>query len=726
MNEPNAVDQTRVSLDAIFLPRSVAVIGATENAGSVGRTIFENLRATPFGGPIYPVNPKRETVLGEKAYPSISAIGAPVDLAVIAIPATRVPTAISECVQAGVTGAIIISAGFRETGPAGAELERQIAEASRGKMRIIGPNCLGVMNPITGLNATFAAGVAKPGSVGFISQSGALCTAILDWSLRENAGFSAFVSAGAMLDVNWGDLIRYLGRDPKTRSIVIYMESIGDARSFLSAAREVANRKPIIVIKAGRSGAAAKAASSHTGSLAGSDEVLDAAFRRCGVLRVNTIAKLFYMAEVLSNQPGPKGPRLTILTNAGGPGVLATDSLIECGGTLAELAPETIERLNSYLPSHWSHGNPIDVLGDSDPERFARAFQIALEDNGTDGVLAIITPQAMTDPTRFAAAIAPLAKQSKKPVLASWMGGHSVQAGIQILQGAGIPSLPYPDTATRIFQYMAQYSANLERLMQAPELPGDAQYGAPDRKAVQGILGEVLSGGRTLLTELESKNLLSAYRIPTVPTQFAASANDAVRLAESLHYPVVLKLHSQTITHKTDVGGVKLNLKNDADVLRAFREIKEAADAQGSGHFLGVTVQPMIDVKGCEVILGSSIDEQFGPVLLFGWGGEFVEVLRDRTLCLPPVNEVLARQAIERTKVFNVLKGARGRKAVNFDKLERIIVRFSQLICEQPRIKEIDINPLLAASTDVVALDARVVLHDKSIPDKSLPRPALL
>ena len=714
------------ALDSIFLPHSVAVIGATETEGSVGRTIFENLRATPFGGSVFPVNPKRASVLGVKAFPTIAAIERPVDLAVIAIPAAYVPSVISECVQAGVTGAIIISAGFRETGATGRDLERQVTEAACGKLRIIGPNCLGVMNPITGLNATFASTVARPGSVGFISQSGALCTAILDWSLKENVGFSAFVSTGAMLDVGWGDLIRYLGRDPHTRSIVVYMESIGDAPSFLAAARKIANEKPIIVIKAGRTETAAKAATSHTGAMAGSDEVLDAAFRRCGVLRVNSIAELFYMAEVLSNQPRPKGSRLTILTNAGGPGVLATDALMGCGGTLAPLSPMTIERLNTVLPSQWSHGNPIDVLGDADPERFAKAFQIAADDPNSDGILAIVTPQAMTDPTGFAARIAPLAPLSGKPVLASWMGGSGVAEGVELLHKAGVPTFPYPDTAARIFEYMSQYSANLDRLQEVPSLPTDAKYGAPDRKHAEKVIRAALDADRTLLTELESKNLLSAYRIPSVPTEFAATEIDAVRLAEGFRYPVVLKLHSHSITHKSDIGGVRLNLRNDTDVLRAFRAIRDSVEQIGSGHFLGVTIQPMCALKGYEVILGSSIDAQFGPVLLAGWGGEFVETIGDRTLALPPLTETLARQMIEGTRIGAAMKGVRGREPANITALSRIMVRFSQLVVEQSRIKEIDVNPLLVSSTEVLALDARVVLHDKSIRDNQLPKPALM
>ena len=392
----------RDALRAIFAPRSVAVIGATEKEGAVGRTLLWNLIGNPFGGAVYPINKRHNQVLGIKAYSNIARVPETIDLAVIVTPAPTVPGIVRECVAAGVKSAILLSAGFQEAGAAGLELEREIAEHARGRMRLIGPNCLGVMSPMTHLNATFASAMARPGTVGFISQSGALLTAVLDWSFRENVGFSACVSVGSMLDVGWGDLINYFGDDPHTHSIMIYMESIGDARSFISAAREVALTKPIIVIKAGRTAAAAKAAASHTGALAGSDDVLDAVFRRCGVLRVNSIADLFYMAEVLAKQPRPSGPRLTIVTNAGGPGVLATDALISLGGELAELSAESMEALNKVLPPHWSHGNPIDILGDADPERYAQALAIAAKDPNSDGLLVALTPQAMTDPTETA------------------------------------------------------------------------------------------------------------------------------------------------------------------------------------------------------------------------------------------------------------------------------------------------------------------------------------
>lgn len=734
--------QSRQPLDAIFSPKTVAVIGATERFGSVGRTVLWNLISSPFGGTVYPINPKRHSVLGIKAYPSIAEIPEVVDLAIIVTPASGVPSVIRECVDAGVKGAIIISAGFKEIGEAGVALERQIlTEARRGNMRIIGPNCLGVMSPRSGLNATFASTMARPGNVGFISQSGALCTSILDWSFRENVGFSAFVSIGSMLDVDWGDLIEYLGDDPHTQSIVIYMESIGDARSFLSAAREVALTKPIIVIKAGRTEAAAKAAASHTGALAGSDDVLDAAFRRCGVLRVDTINDLFNMAEVLAKEPRPRGRRLTILTNAGGPGVLATDALIRGGGELAELDSETIEALDEILPPHWSHHNPIDILGDADPERYLKAVEIAAKDPNSDGLLIILTPQSMTDPTATAERLKSLAStfhgntaNQRKTLLASWMGGSEVAAGEAILNRAGIFTFPYPDTAVQVFNYMGRYSYNLKGLYETPTLPSAG--GEENQALASSILQNVRNSGRTLLTEYESKQLLSSYGIPVVETRIATSEEEAVELANHIGYPVVLKLFSETVTHKTDVGGVRLNLPDAETVRRAYRAIKEALERweqkqQEAGHSLpesafgGVTVQPMLKLEGYELIIGSSFDPQFGPVLLFGTGGQLVEVFRDRSLALPPLNTTLARRMMEQTQIYKALQGVRGRAPINLEALEQLMVCFSHLVAEQRWIKEIDINPLLASPERLIALDARVVLHDSSIQPDQLPELAV-
>ncbi len=527
-----------------------------------------------------------------------------------------------------------------------------------------------------------------------------------------------------MLDVGWGDMIDYLGNDPKTQSIVLYMETIGDARAFLSAAREVALTKPIIVIKAGRTEAAAKAAASHTGSLAGSDEVLEAAFRRCGILSVDHISHLFYMADILSKQPRPKGRRLCLVTNAGGPGVLATDALIEGQGELAELLPETKETLSSFLPSAWSHGNPVDVLGDADPGRFGKAVETLSKDPGNDGLLIILTPQAMTDPTETAKQVATFAKLEDRPILASWMGGADVEMGRNILSQANLPCFPFPDTACRMFNYMWQYSYNLKALYETPSLSEGGS--SPDPEGAWSILTKAGQEGRTLLTELESKLLLEAYGIPTVKTLLAPSAEEAAKTASQLGYPVVLKLHSLTITHKTDVGGVKLNLKDETSVKRAFEEIKDSVTKlEGANHFQGVTVQPMVSLEGYEIILGSSLDPQVGPVLLFGSGGQMVEVYKDRALALPPLNTTLARRLMERTKIFGALQGVRGRKPVDLLALEQLLVRFSRLIAEQPLIKELDINPLLASPNALIALDARVVLHDPTTPLEKLPRLAI-
>jgi acetyltransferase len=718
---------SRRPLDPIFSPRSVAVIGATENPGSVGRTILENLIKGEFPGKIYPVNPKRDTVLGVKAYPSITAVPEKVDLAVIITPPATVPGIVKDCGAAGVKGVIIISAGFKEIGPVGVELERQVlAEANKAGIRIVGPNCLGVMVPGAKLNATFAASMAKPGSVGFISQSGALCTAILDWSLKENVGFSAFVSLGSMLDVGWGDLINHLGDDPNTKSIVIYMESIGDARAFLSAAREVALTKPIIVIKPGRTEAAAKAAASHTGSLTGSDEVLQAAFQRVGVLRVEAISELFDMAEVLGKQPRPKGPRLTIVTNAGGPSVIATDMLIGSGAQLADLTPETMAAFNAILPPTWSHNNPVDIIGDAKPELYAKSLEIAAKDPNTDGILVILTPQAMTDPTATAECLKPYAHIPNKPVLASWMGADIVAKGEDILNAANIPTFKYPDRAAKSFYYMWRYSENLRQLYETPASAPDNERGEIDREKATAIINEVRQSGRTILTEFESKKLLAAYGIPTVETHIATSESDAVKQAARLGFPVVLKLHSETITHKTDVGGIQLNLRTASAVRQAWKAIETAVTKKvGKEHFLGVTVQPMIKLEGYEIIVGSSIDPQFGPVLLFGTGGQLVEVYKDRALGLPPLNATLARRMMERTKIYTALKGVRGRKASNLDAIEQLLVRFSQLVVEQPWISEIDINPLLVSSERIFALDGRVVLHDPKTPEDKLPKSAI-
>jgi acetyltransferase len=713
-------------MSSFFSPASVALIGATDRGGSVGYTVLHNLQQA-YKGRIFPVNSKRAEIFGLRCYPSITAIPEPVDLVIIVTPAATVPALVAECVSAAARSIVVISAGFKEKGAEGVALEKEIqAQLRKSSTRLIGPNCLGIMNPWLGLNATFAQDIARPGSVAFLSQSGALLTAILDWSLSEHVGFSAIVSTGSMLDVGWADLLSHFGADDNTRSILLYMESIGDARAFLSAAREVSFGKPIIVIKAGRSEAASKAAASHTGAMTGSDEVYDAAFRRCGVLRVDRISELFQLADVLGKQPRPRGPKLTILTNAGGPGVLATDTLMAIGGELPPLSESATQQLNAFLPPHWSHANPIDILGDSDPERYARATDIALQDPNSDGLLVILAPQGMTDPAKVAEGLKAHAKTHGKPILASWMGGAGVEPGVKILTAAGIPAFDYPDSAVRAFKSMWNYTYNLRGLYETPFSADDPAVVSGRKEKARRLLEAAANSGRTLLTELESKEILKLYGIPTVPTVLAQSENEAAAKAKEIGFPLVLKLHSETITHKTDVGGVQLNLENDRQVREAYRAIESSVAAKaGRAGFQGVTVQPMVRAQGYELILGSTIDAQFGPVILFGSGGQLVEVYRDRALALPPLNTTLAARLMEQTKILKALRGVRGRKPVDLPALETLLVRFSELVVEQPRLREVDINPVLASAEQLLALDARMVLFPAEVQDAQLPRPAI-
>lgn len=708
-------------MEAIFRPRVVALIGASEREHSVGAALVRNLGT--FAGKVFLVNPGRQTVMGKAVFKSVLEVPEKVDLAVIATPAETVPEAVRECVKAGVKAAVIVSAGFKEAGEAGTALEREVLkEAARGGMRIVGPNCLGVMSPHVKLNATFAAHEPEPGRVAFISQSGALCSAILDWSLKSRVGFSAFVSIGSMADVGWGDLIDWLGNDPMTQSILIYMESIGDPRAFLSAAREVAQTKPVIVIKVGRTEEAARAAASHTGALTGSDAVLEAAFRRAGVLRVETIGELFDMAEVLSKQPRPRGPRLTIVTNAGGPGALATDALVKKGGVLATLSDRTRGLLEEAMPALWSHANPIDVLGDAGADRMEVAVRAAIEDEGTDGVLVILTPQSMTDPTACARAVVE-ARGKGKPLLASWMGADDVEEGRQVLNEARIPTFDYPDTAAAAFALMWRHGQNLRALYETPVPSEAAAENRGRRDAAREVIWSACQSGASYLSKPECNAVLEAYEIPVLPLGTAATAEEAVRHAEAMGWPVVLKLHSATVSHKTEVGGVKLHLEDEAGVRRAFEEIRLGV---AEADFLGVTVEPMVETRnGYELILGCQNDALFGPVLLFGAGGQLVEVFKDTVLGLPPLNATLARRIIERTRVAEALRGVRGRPALDMGALEQLMVRFGELVVEQRRIKEIDINPLLATPEGYVALDVRMVLHGIEVNEESLPKPVI-
>jgi acetyltransferase len=712
------------SLDPLFRPESVAVVGASASPGSVGSILMRNLMANPFGGAVYPVNPRRRAVHGVHCYPRVADLPEPIDLAIIATPADTVPGIVEECTSAGIKGTIIISAGFAELGEDGRRLEQQILAAAHGRMRVIGPNCLGVIHAPYRFNASFAGTMPNAGKIALLSQSGAICTAILDWAREENIGFSGFVSVGSMIDVDFADLIDYFADDVHTQSIILYMESIGNARKFLSAARAVARTKPMIVVKSGRHEAGARAAASHTGALAGSDAVFDAAFRRAGILRVVTIPELFDMAEILAMQTAPRGSALAIITNAGGPGVMATDALMLAGGQLAELAPESRKALDSVLPPFWSHGNPIDILGDATPERYRSAVEICARDRNVQGLLVILSPQAMTDPTETARQVMPFARLEGKPILTCWLGGAEVREGRRILSAASIPTYASPEGAIGAFLKMVQYRRNQELLYETPQVL-HAEW-SPDADRVRSILDAARAEDRVLLNEAEAKEVLTAYGIPVTQTVACRTVDEAAAAAARIGFPVVVKLLSQKITHKSDVGGVQLNLPDAQAVRGAFERIRaNLAERDLADAFDGVTVQRMVSSKGFELIVGSSVDRQFGPVVLFGAGGVLVEVDPDRALGLPPLTQTLARRLIEQTRIFRALQGVRHLGPVSIDELEELLIRFSRLVADFSEIAEIDINPVLASEEQIIGVDARVLLGPADVPEEARPRLAI-
>jgi acetyltransferase len=701
-----------LNLDKIFSPQRVAVIGASDSPSSVGYTVLRNLVGSGFRGVVYPVNPKRDSVQGIHAYQDLKSLPHTPDLAVICTPAPSVPALVREAGEVGTRGLVIISAGFREIGEEGKKLEQQIRDeqAKFKGMRIVGPNCLGIIVPGINMNVSFAAATPGKGHVGFISQSGALCTSVLDWALDQGIGFSYFVSVGNMLDVSMGDLIDYMGSQTETQSIILYIESISEAREFMSAARAFARTKPIVAYKAGRFAESAAAAASHTGAMAGVDAVYEAAFQRAGIERIFQIEDMFDCAELLARQQQPKGDRLAIITNAGGPGVMTTDALIDRDGKLAHLSEDTMQQLNDFLPTCWSHNNPVDVLGDAPPERFAKAVDIVIKDKEVDAVLVILTPQAMTDPTATARAIAEVVKDAKKPVLTAWMGGRVVSEGVQTLAAAGIPAYTTPEQAVRAFMHLVSYTRNLEILHETPrDIPVEFSL---DRKRLRGVFNTILTEGEEILSENVSKAFLEAYEIPVTKPHSARTADEAVEVAHHTGYPVVMKIHSPQITHKTDVGGVALNLMNDDDVRRAFeRMLAQAKQKRPDADIRGVTVQKMITYPNSfELIMGLKKDPVFGSVIMVGMGGVAAELFQDRALGMPPLNESLARRMLESLKSWPLLQGYRGKPGANIDRLIEIIMRFSYLVADYPEIKELDINPLLVTPEDVIALDARVVI----------------
>jgi acetyltransferase len=695
-------------LSSLFSPRSVAVIGASNRPDSVGGVIFKNMLQSGYQGKLFAVNPNHAEIQGQRGYASIEQIGEPVDLAIIATKAAMVPDIIEACGKHGVRAAVILSAGFSEAGPQGVALERTVLEnARRHGVRLIGPNCLGIMRPAIGLNATFSNGGAKAGKLALISQSGALCTAILDWAHPNDVGFSSVISMGGSADVDFGEILDYLVSDAQTESILLYIEGIRNARSFMSALRAAARIKPVILVKVGRHEAGSKAAFTHTGALVGSDDVFDAALRRAGVVRVSTIVQLFAAAQALSTRFRPTGNHLAIVTNGGGPGVMAIDRAADLGVAIARLSDDTVKQLNAVLPDTWSHANPVDIIGDATAERYRHAVTACMQDAGVDGVLVILTPQAMTRPLEAAEAVIDVAGKFDKPLLACWMGEVQVAESRLAFAQAKIPSFRTPEPAVEVFSSISAYYQNQKLLIQTPGPL--AHHDEPDVEGARLLIEGALAEHRKVLNEMESKAILAAFHIPIANTLVARSPNEALLLAEELGLPVAMKINSPDITHKSDAGGIRLNLGNAQAVRAAYHEVIQAVQAnRPNARIDGVVIEPMIiKPNSRELMVGVTTDPVFGPVITFGAGGTMVEVLGDRAVALPPLNTFLVNDMIQGTHIAKLLSAFRHMPPVDMAALESVLLRVSEMVCELPWIREMDINPLLLDENGAIAVDAR-------------------
>jgi len=698
-------------LTSLFTPRSVALFGASDRQNSVGGIVLRNLLNSGYGGRVYPINPKREEVQGQRAFGSIEDIHEAVDLAVVATPAATIPAIVEACGEHGVRMMLILSAGFRETGDAGLRLEEKVTQlAKRHGIRLMGPNCLGIIRPERGLNITFGHNNARPGNLALVSQSGAICTAILDWAEMNDIGFSAVVSTGIAADLDFGDYLDFLVSDPQTRSILLYIEGIKDARRFMSSLRAAARIKPVIALKVGRHAAGAEASMSHTGALVGSDETFSAALSRSGVLRVESIGQLFAAAKALSTSHYRQASeRLVIITNGGGPGVMAADRAADQGIELSRLSEETLAALNGVLPAVWSHANPVDIIGDATPDRYREAIDICLQDPGVDGAIVILTPQAMTEPTRVAEAVIESAAKSRKPILTSWMGGNQVEASRRLFNDARIPDFRTLENAVDAFSYLATYNRNQRLLLQTPSRLTGGQE-PPDVEGARLIIEGVLTEQRKVLTEPESIAVLKAFRIPAAQNAVARTPNEALVIAESIGFPVALKVLSPAISHKSDVGGVRLNINSAAEVRGAYRALVDGVAARNPDAIIaGVIVEKMYrSPNGRELMIGILRDPVFGPVISFGSGGVSVEILGDTAISLPPLNRRLARDLINRTRVSRLLEGFRQMPPVDIDLLVEVLLRVSNMACELPWLQEMDINPLIMDEHEIVAVDARI------------------
>ncbi|WP_303907959.1 bifunctional acetate--CoA ligase family protein/GNAT family N-acetyltransferase [Thiohalomonas denitrificans] len=702
---------TQHYLKQLFEPESVAIFGASDRPDSVGALVFQNMLESGFKGPVFPINPKHEKVRGQKAYASIDEVRQPVDLAVIATPAPTVPGIIEACGVHGVRRAVILSAGFREVGPQGRKIEQAVLEnARRYGIRFLGPNCLGVMKPGLGVNATFNKGGAKEGRLGLVSQSGALCTAILDWAAANDVGFSTVISTGISADLDFGEILDYLVVDPKTNSILLYVEGIHNSRSFVSGLRAAARIKPVIALKVGRHAAGSRAAESHTGALVGSDDVFDAALRRAGVVRGMRIGHLFAAAQTLTSRFRAEGERLAVVTNGGGPGVMATDRAEDLGIPMAELSEASLGVLDQALPGTWSHGNPVDVIGDASVDRYVKALEVCLADRGVDGVLVILTPQAMTRPMEVAEGVVEVAKKAKKPVLTCWMGQIQVSESREWMRRSGLPSFHTPEAAVEAFSYLTAYYRNQQLLLQTPGPVGRRRQ--PDVGGARLIIESALADGRNLLSETESKAVLAAFHIPTGQAVVVRSPGEALVQAESMGFPVVLKINSRDITHKSDAGGVRLGISNAQGVRSAYNDlIGEVNRRRPEARIDGVTIEPMeLRPNGRELLVGLITDPLFGPVITFGSGGTAVEVMGDRAVTLPPLNHFLVADLVRRTRVSRSLRAFRHMPPADMEAMENVLMRVSEMACELPWIRELDINPLIADENGAIAVDARIVV----------------
>jgi len=696
----------------MFSPKSIAVFGASNRPNAVGTIVFKNLLRDGFKGGLYPINLNHTRVQRRKAYKTITDIGKPVDLAVVATPAATVPEIIHQCGQVGVHAVVILSAGFAESGDGGARLQKEIIDSARQyDIRIIGPNCLGIMRPQLGLNATFSHNIAGPGHTALVSQSGALCTAMLDWAEGHGVGFSAMVSLGDAADVDFGDVLSYLALDPQTHSILLYIEGIRNARSFMSGLRIAARMKPVVVVKSGRHEESSRVAVSHTAAMVGGDDVFHAAIQRAGAVRACTIKQLFSAAELLASRDyRVQGNRLAIVTNGGGPGVMATDRLVEQELVLTPLSEHTLDSLNAQLPAHWSHANPVDILGDADAERYRHAVETCLADDNVDAVLVMLTPQAMTQSTESAEAIIEVAQKFHKPVLTCWMGNKQVSKAHALFAEHKIAHFDTPEASVEAFSYLARYHANQQLLMQVP----DPLYkrSEPDVAGARLIIDEALSEGRHALSDMETMAVLKAFGIPSVAVMEAESANQALVMAESLGFPVVMKINSPDITHKSDVSGVRLNIPNAAAVRNVFNELVESARQKlPDAAIRGVTIESMYQrAHSREIMIGVVRDPVFGPAISFGAGGTMVEIMQDSVITLPPINRFIAQRTIAATRVSKLLGNFRNMPAVNMRELENVLLRVSEMVCELPQILEMDINPMIVDDRGVLAVDARMVI----------------